>query len=166
MDAWERIDRAIISAIYRTGLWAIGTCFEPLATSKHRVTPAQDCDVTPASLAALELFLRRYTAGIRTWALFGLALLFAYVAIMLLGSLTIAGDVVLGVWIVWVVVYILRWRGKPEYILGDRVAVALKQGSLGSEARDMIGSLPEDSFLRVALVSLLERPRSRPGLRI
>jgi hypothetical protein len=157
----EAIDRAIVRVNYGLGRGAIGGRFESLVTTAPRARALTDTQVTPESLAGLEASLRLHTTVLRKWSLVGagiavvLPLVLATGWIWLLTAVLLALPFGLIAWTAWIVVAVLGWRKTPEWTASDGLVLALKSGTLGPEALDVIRAMPADWLLRVALGPLL-----------
>jgi len=156
------LDRWIVAVNYAVGLWAIGTRFEPLMTTCSNVDPAEDSDINSDTLDALEACLIGLTADTRNWILSVLAVCVVLVADMLFrvswftALVALVSFPVLIALLLWLVVFMRKWRRKPEWSLADRVALALKQGTLSAQSVATLRSLESDSLLRVAFKSFLD----------
>lgn len=168
MDA---IDRLLLVSFRVTGLWALGTRFEPLATGRPRILPANDAEVRPALLADIERHLVEVGNGCRKWLLWGVVLIvFAWIgtlgvrfwtSALMLRVLAARGvpfeqyaayrDGVYLIWLLsacalwliwlaWIVVFIRRSQVDPSYEASDRLALALKRGSLSPDSLTVLRS--------------------------
>jgi len=164
MRAIDRLDRAVLRFVSLTGMWAIDTPFEPLATSRRKAAPAAQEEVTASGLQTIESSLRQVVTGLRNWILAGVLLVLAcFSAVAFVPAESAAGATFVALafclvaWTAWVIVAMLGWRVQPGYGLADRVAVALKRGQLGDGAIAAVASLPEDSLVLLMLQPLLKR---------
>lgn len=154
-------DRLTVRLIYWTGMWALDTPFEALATTTRRVQPARDEEITPESIDALESHVRMVASGIGRWIVAGILL-------TAIGGLVSVADspaanfgfalvwlILTPCWVTWIVCCLVQWRKWPEWSFADRVAVALKRHALRPDTLELLRSHDSAELLRLALGSVL-----------